>query len=98
MRGWHQIRHMFPSSLPERAAVYAIFGMRRVVYIGQTNNLRRRFRWHSGKWNAARMVKCCHVDDADARLLLERRLIARLRPEYNVQHTGLYRVRASRWW
>lgn len=99
MRGWLTVRHRFPSTVPQYAGVYVVYGPFRPVYVGQSNNLQRRLRWWRsvGQWQNASTVKVCFLENVNERLVLEARLIRRLKPTQNHQHTGRTRPHFMRW-
>lgn len=76
-------------------AVYVGYRDGRLLYVGQTGNLRERFREWRFVFDRAKVKVCI---DHDARLELERRLIRRLKPTRNSKFTGRKERRMSLRW
>jgi excinuclease UvrABC nuclease subunit len=80
--------------IPPAPGVYAFVRAGRVVYVGQSTNLRKRlasyaYRWSEGRWRIDPRIDGCVVKVSRSRrygdwLMREARLIRRLRPKYNV--------------
>ena len=73
-------------SLPMKGGVYVMYNREnKIIYIGQTNTLKRRLSHHpkNGEWS---YLKYKTIDNTDERILLEAKLIARLRPDLNRLH------------
>ncbi len=92
-------------SLNAVCAVYALYGSDgRLLYIGKSRNLHRRFadKHRRNKRVASAKARLVAPAELDA---FERRLIRRLRPPMNTQHTGrspwagnsMFRVRVYPW-
>lgn len=81
------------AAIPRAPAVYAGYRQGRLIYIGQTSDLRRRFTQYGRRsFDAAKAII---VTSTDARLERERRLIGRIVPEWNKAFTGRYRPQLS---
>ena len=73
-------------SLPMKGGVYVMYNREnKIIYIGQTNTLKRRLSHHpkNGEWS---YLKFKTIDNTDERILLEAKLISRLRPDLNRLH------------
>ena len=73
-------------SLPMKGGVYVMYNREnKIIYIGQTNTLKRRLSHHpkNGEWS---YLKYKTIYNTDERILLEAKLIARLRPDLNRLH------------
>lgn len=82
--GWVRFDSDDIKRLPRAAAVYALYRGDTLVYVGKSVDLRNRFQVYRRLFTYAK-AKFVHRDDL-ARI--ERRLIRRLRPANNIQHTG----------
>ena len=73
-------------SLPMEGGVYVMYNREnKIIYIGQTNTLKRRLSHHPKNWDWS-YLKYKTIDNPDERILLEAKLIARLRPDLNRLH------------
>ena len=73
-------------SLPMKGGIYVMYNREnKIIYIGQTNTLKRRLSHHpkNGEWS---YLKFKTIDNTDERILLEAKLISRLRPDLNRLH------------
>lgn len=101
---WIKFNALRPSLMPAEAACYAVYWNGRLVYIGQTTDLRNRFHLHNFRLGYANNIhtpwghNCPDTDvfTVKARFserlgdwaMREIRLIRRLRPEFNSHHKG----------
>ena len=106
---WIQFQGLDPMGLPQLPAVYAIYLDKELVYIGQTTNLRKRFRNYRLRWGYGnglltpwyKMTVRCDDVSVKARFatrygdwaMREQRLIRRLQPKFNC--VGSQRKRGS---
>jgi hypothetical protein len=93
---WHRFNWRDTKSLANVPVVYVLYSRGRVIYVGQTNDLRRRFSWYRFKWHNVDAAKGRIVPVMRDRLALERRMVRRLKPSENIQHTGIFRPRRLR--
>ena len=73
-------------SLPMNGGVYVMYNRdNNIIYVGQSNSLKRRLSHHSknGEWS---YLKYKTLENTDERIVLEAKLIRRLRPELNKLH------------
>jgi len=102
-RGWHQFDALKPARMPAFPACYAVYWNGRLVYVGQTVDLRNRFHAHKFRYGYRKNIitPWCDGDSFDSFVvkakfcgkfgfwaMLEVRLIARLKPQFNVHHKG----------
>lgn len=96
--------------LPVAACVYAVYFDSKLVYIGQTRNLRNRFAGHAFRYSYGKTIYTpwCEIEN-DVRITIkakfserlgdwamwEIRLIDRLNPEFNQHHRNKLRVAAN---
>jgi excinuclease UvrABC nuclease subunit len=87
--GWRKYDHDATHLLPQCPIVYAIYSSGSLVYIGSTRNLRKRIRGHKchnfKSWGGAETitVKARRCRKFGEWLMVELRLINRLKPRYN---------------
>jgi len=70
--------------------IYLLYDNGNIVYVGKTNNLDRRLYQHSaGDWNHAPknfdMILVYRIQDKKRRTEIERKLIKRFKPKYNME-------------
>jgi hypothetical protein len=82
--------------MPRVPAVYALYRGARLVYIGQSIDIRARFTTAYRRRQDLTMAKIKRVAIAAQLDRIERRLIRRLKPIDNVTHTGRPRRRQRR--
>lgn len=101
--GWHRFDALRPSRMPPLPACYAIYWNGELVYVGQSVDLRNRFHLHRFRhgygnnihtpWGEAAgtdvfIVKAKFCGPYGSWAMREVRLIAKLRPKFNVHHKG----------
>lgn len=99
MGRWVEVSPHNIEQAPAAPGLYCAYADNRLVYIGQTRNIRARFLTHqfaaaiaNGRWKGIRLcdlrlkVSQRYCDER-ARLLLEKRLIRRTQPVLNVIHS-----------
>ena len=84
---WVRFSAPFNLQLPKLACCYCVFDAGRLVYVGQTANLRARFASHKGEGilPASASLKARFADKYGDWAMREIRLIRRLRPPMNTR-------------
>lgn len=85
MSRWVEFRPEQIKLLPSVPGIYALYQHHALVYIGRTVNLRSRFGVQRYTWFTTAKARCETRENLPR---AEVRLISRLRPIRNIQHTG----------
>lgn len=79
---YDQFLACYPGYRPFLPAVYVLFRGGRVVYVGQSEDVKRRIQTHRLRFQFD-AIKTRRVSDRADRMWLERKLLYRLRPRHN---------------